>query len=261
MAVAGARRRSPILKWIRCIWVTAGLAFTAWILWNVQAHRVPASLLESSGRVTVATADGIIEFQPTDAAPTQAGLIFLPGGGIDPHAYVPFVRAFAEAGHPSAIVRLPWRVAPTEGSRTQVWNRVLEVIASWGGRPVVLAGHSRGAALAGRFADRHRDALDGLAMIATTHPRDENLSALRFPVLKIVGSRDCVAPADDARANAGKLPAETTWVEIDGANHAQFGHYGSQFNDCGATISREAQQQQARDAVLTLLRSLDASGG
>jgi hypothetical protein len=37
-------------------------------------------------------------------------------------------------------------------------------------------------------------------------------------VVKILGSRDCVAPADDARANAARLPPHTRWIEIAGCN-------------------------------------------
>ncbi|MPY86825.1 MAG: hypothetical protein GEU99_02790 [Luteitalea sp.] len=105
---------------------------------------------------------------------------------------------------------------------------VLEVRDGWGAhRPILLAGHSRGAALAGRFAARHATQLAGLAMIGTTHPRDDDQSTLTIPVLKVVASRDCVAAPDDARANAGRLPSHTRWVEIAGGNHAQFGYYGS----------------------------------
>ena len=53
------------------------------------------------------------------------------------------------------------------------------------------------------------------------------------------------------------LPAATTWVVIQGGDHAQFGWYGPQSGDNPATISREDQQAQAAEAVLSLLKSVD----
>jgi len=248
-----------IRRWIRRVWLAAGICLMAWMWWSVQAHGVTEGLLTSSASVTVRTADRATLFLPAAAPSERVGFALLPGGLIHPHAYVPFVRALADAGVPAAIVELPFRQAPTESSRDEVWRRVEAVRAAWGpGRPLVLAGHSRGAALAGRFASEHPEALAGLVLIGTTHPRDQDLSGVSFPVLKVLGSRDCVADPADARANAHRLPPGTQWVEIAGGNHAQFGHYGSQFNDCQATISREAQQLQAREAVLELLGRIDA---
>jgi pimeloyl-ACP methyl ester carboxylesterase len=169
------------------------------------------------------------------------------------------MRAVAEAGWPVALVRLPWRVAFTEGAQIEVWRRVLDVRASWGvSRRIVLGGHSRGAALSALFASRYPMDLSGLLLIGTTHPKDQDLSALRIPVLKISGTRDCVADLESSKANASKLPAQAVWTTIVGANHAQFGYYGSQLGDCSATISREEQQKQLREEVL---RWLAEAGG
>lgn len=250
-------RRARLKVWhrrIRIVWVTGGLAFTAWIIWNMQAHGVPAAARVSSPLVSVSEGDGATVFMPQGAEADRAGLVFLPGGGVDPAAYLPFVRAIADAGWPVALVRLPWRMAFSEGAQIEVWRRVTEVRGSWGvSRPMVLGGHSRGAAMSATFAGRYANELSGLLLIGTTHPRDEDLSSLTMPVLKIVGTRDCVADAKDSLANLSKLPPHTAWVTIEGANHAQFAHYGSQLGDCGAGISRESQQQQALDGVLSWL--------
>lgn len=251
--------RGPFLKWLRRIWITGGLGVTAWLAWNMQAHGVPAELFTSSERVTVEIRSEFALFLPTPAAPERAGFEFLPGGGVDWRAYVPFVRSIAEAGYPAAIVFLPYRMAPTDADRVEVWRRTEDVRAAWGPtRTWVLSGHSRGAALAAQLADAHRGLVDGLVLIATTHPRDQNLSDLTVPVVKIVAEHDCVATPAAARANADRLPADAHWIEIAGGNHAQFGHYGSQFNDCGATIARDAQQAQAREAAIAVLERVSA---
>lgn len=239
--------------WVRRIWFSAAAVFMIWLVYNAQAHGVSPDLLRSTPSMTVTVDDMMTLFVPTSPATTPA-LVFLPGGGVDPNAYVPLVRRIADTGIPVALVRLPWRMAFTERAQTETWARVLEARDRLGARPFVLAGHSRGAALSGTFAFRNTAALAGLIMIGTTHPRDQDLSSLTIPVLKVLGTRDCVADLEASRANARNLPASTTWAVIDGANHAQFGYYGSQLGDCSAEITRDAQQQQTLDAVISWLQ-------
>lgn len=134
--------------------------------------------------------------------------------------------------------------------------RGAEALADTDRAPVVVAGHSRGAALACRVVDEHPGAADGLALLGTTHPRRHDLSGLAMPVTKVIGTRDGVAPPSRSRANRPRLPPHTRFVEIDGGNHAQFAHYGPQLFDGDATISRETRQAAARDALAELLASL-----
>jgi pimeloyl-ACP methyl ester carboxylesterase len=238
----------------RIAWATAGVAFTVWVVWNMEAHGVPADVRASSSSVAVTERDGATVFLPTGVSAEHTALVFVPGGGVDPDAYLPFVRAVADAGWPVALVRLPWRMAFTDSGQIEVWRRVTDVRTWWGAsRPIVLGGHSRGGMLSALFASRYPSDLSGLLLIGTTHPRDHDLSSLRVPVLKISGTRDCVADLDASKAAASNLPSQTVWTTIVGANHAQFGYYGSQLGDCRPTISREEQQRQLREEVLRWL--------
>lgn len=239
-------------KWIRRIWLTAGLTFTAWLVWNAQSHGVNPALLQSSAAVNVRDSGAILQIAPRRDA-TPAGLIFLPGGSIDPRAYVPLLRAVAEAGYPAALVRLPWRAAPTASSQRVVWERILGIVSRDPDRRWILAGHSRGAALSARFAAEHPEALAGLVLIATTHPKQVSLAALPIPVTKIYATRDCVADSAAVFANAALLPTHTRWVRVEGGNHRQFGWYGAQLGDCSATISREAQQALTLETLVAAL--------
>lgn len=242
-------------RWIRRIWLAAGLSFTAWLVWNAQAHGVGPGLLQSSEAVAVRDSGAILRFAPhRDTG--NAGLIFLPGGSIDPRAYVPLLRAVAEAGYPAVLVRLPWRAAPTDASRRVVWDRILAIITSDPDRRWILAGHSRGAALSAHFAGEQPDALAGLVLIATTHPKQASLAALPIPVTKIYATQDCVADSAAVFANAHLLPASTRWVRLEGGNHRQFGWYGAQLGDCTATIGREAQQAATLETLLESLQRM-----
>jgi pimeloyl-ACP methyl ester carboxylesterase len=239
----------------RIAWATAGVLFTTWVVWNMQAHGLPEGVREPTPSVSVTEGDGATLFLPTGVSADHPAVVFVPGGAVDPDAYLPIVRAVADSGWPIALVRLPWRMAFTESGQVEVWRRVTAVRPAWGqSRPIVLGGHSRGARLSALFASRYPAELAGLFLIGTTHPRDEDLSALKIPVLKVSGTRDCVADVEDSKANAARLPGQTVWTTIVGANHAQFGYYGSQLGDCKATISRIEQHQQLLDELLRWLR-------
>lgn len=239
-------------KWIRRIWLAAGISFVAWLVWNAQAHGVDPALLQSSDAVVVSDSGEVMRFSPRGAS-TSSGLIFLPGGGIDPKAYVPLVRAVADAGYPVALVRLPWRTAPSASSQARVWDRINSVVSHAPDRRWILSGHSRGAALSARFAGEYPGALAGLVLIGTTHPKRASLAAFPGPVTKIYGTHDCVADSAAVFANADLLPKHTRWVRLEGANHWQFGWYGAQLGDCGATISRQEQQARTLDVLLAAL--------
>lgn len=240
------------------MWVAAGTVFIGWLFWNAQAHGVDPAVLRSSDRVEIRDSGGVLEFLPP-SSDSRVGLIFLPGGGIDPAAYAPVVRTIADAGYPAVLVRLPWRVAPTAGYRDVVWNRIAAVEARFPNRRWVLGGHSRGAALAASFAAAHPQAFTALLLIGTTHPKERDLSNLTMSITKVYGSRDCVADSAAIFANAHLLPTTTEYVRVVGANHAQFAWYGSQLGDCSATISRQAQQARLTEIILRVLAAAGAT--
>ena len=92
-------------------------------------------------------------------------------------------------------------------------------------------------------------------LIGSSHPCDVDLSALRIPVTKVVGTRDGLASPGEVEANRSKLPAHTRWVWIQGGNHSQFGWYGFQPGDHRATIDANLQRALMIDAVLDVLRN------
>jgi pimeloyl-ACP methyl ester carboxylesterase len=218
-------------------------------------------LLRSTRDVTVSDGPEGLAFMP--ARPdAKAGLIFICGAGIHPHAYVPLLRPIAEGGHAVFIVGLPLRFAPLSSHKEEVVNRARGLMAAhpevarW-----VVAGHSLGGALAARVAQvgqvgQGPDA--AFVLVGTTHPRDADLSPLGVRFTKVYATNDEIAPESRIMANKGLLPPHTRWVRIEGGNHSQFGHYGHQLFDGAATISRESQQQVTREA---LLAALDQFGG
>ena len=230
----------------------AGLGLTAWMYLGFQATDLPEGVMRSDARVTVVeTADGA-DFRPR-AETSTAGLIFLPGGIVDPAAYAPLLQRIAAAGHPARLLYLPMHCACTDSQIRRLFERIQAVLAADPDARWVLAGHSRGGMLAARFVHESAAGPAGLALIGTTHPRDFSLADTAIPVTKIYGARDGIAGFQAMWENRHLLPAAARWVEIPGGNHVQFGYYRHQLGDDAATISREEQQRALERALLELL--------
>ncbi len=242
-------------KIIRILWVTFGILFILWMANSFRARGFDKSILESDSKVTVAETSRFISFRP-NASSQPVGLIFFPGGMVQPEAYAPMSRTIAEQGYSVFIVKLPFGSAPLKSQEADVINQALEIISSntsiqhW-----FVGGHSRGAAIASRFAYAHGDSFDGLILIGTSHPKEQafDLSNSTLAVTKIYASNDGLASLDEVEDNAIYLPIDTTWILIEGGNHSQFGYFGKLLGDNPATLSREQQQELTIEAILSAL--------
>ena len=204
--------------------------------------------------MVVAKTDQGLEFRPR-ANSHRSGLIFLPGGMVEPVAYAPLLRRIASAGYPTYLIYLPMRGACTDSQVRRLFSEIQRVLAHKRASHWILAGHSRGGMLAARFVHENSVDLASLALIATTHPRDYSLAGINIPVTKIYGTRDGVASYAQMRENQRLLPQNTTWVKIEGGNHVQFAYYRHQLGDGDAIISRQEQQKLLENALLDALSS------
>jgi hypothetical protein len=246
------------LKIIRILWVTFGILSILWMANSFRAQGFDKSILESDELVSIEETASLIHFQPTKDE-QSTGLIFFPGGMVQPEAYAPLSREIAGQGYNVFIVKLPFGAAPLESQEISVREEALEIMKSNGSiQHWVVGGHSRGAAIAARFAQLHGELFDGLVLIGTSHPKEAafDLASSTLAVTKIYASNDGLASMNEVKANAIYLPEDTTLVLIEGGNHSQFGYYGSQLGDGTATISREEQQALTTDAILEALKNI-----
>ena len=251
-------RGRRIWRVVRIVWVTLGVASVFALFWGVGASGLPANTFVSDERVEIVRGTDTIDFRPRPDDPSRAGLIFFPGALVNPDAYAPMARRLAEHGHRAVIVRLPFRMAPTPSYEEMAFQTVRETMAAAGPRRWVIGGHSRGGMIATRFAAGNPERTAGLALVATTHPRELNLSWMTVPVLKVYGSHDGMATPEEVRRYAANLPDHTTFVEIEGGNHRNFGYYRFQLMDGRAGIAREAQQARLIEALLALFERVQA---
>jgi pimeloyl-ACP methyl ester carboxylesterase len=249
-------KKTSIWRKLHRIWITTGatlgIVFVVWSLLAYRATAVAYQALQSDAAVTVTRGDGSWSFTPR--APAAAGLIFFPGGLVDPVAYAPLTHAIAASGYPSVLVQVPMRGAFGGADSPAVLSRALLAARSHGHvRAWVIAGHSRGGVIASKLARDAFPSLAGLVLIGTSHPRDFSLAALAVPVTRVYGTHDTIADVEKLERTRGNLPPSTRMVRIEGGNHSQFGYYGFQFLDWPATITRDAQQAITRQAVLDAL--------
>jgi Alpha/beta hydrolase family len=240
-------RRSVLL--VLLLWLTFGAVYVSVAF---QPAGYAPSVLDSDRDVQVEQTAEALVFRPTTAASNATGFILYPGCPVPVAAYAPLARALAAHGHPTHVMRVAYRCATREEQQQELFARTVSLIQS-DRRGWVLGGHSRGGALASRFAFDHPGQLSGLMLIGSAHPRDVDLSGLSLPVTVVFGTRDGVAAPSAVLANAPRLPRSTRWISIEGGNHVQFAFYRFQLWDHRATITREAQQQQTLDAILSAL--------
>ena len=224
----------------------AALAVAALVFLNTSYPASDAALtaLESDGAVTVTTQDdGDMVFAPASAA-SGCGIIFYPGGKVDPRAYAPLMRAFAERGFTCVLIRMPFNLAFFDSNAADGEQAAFSEVDHW-----YLGGHSLGGAMAARYAAGHADDYEGLLLCAA-YPT-ENLGDTDLAVESVYGSEDGVLNRDryeECRANAPQLVEDV----IPGGCHGYFGDYGAQKGDGTPTISREEQMSRTADDLITL---------
>ncbi len=250
------------LTWrkIRRVWVGAGIVFMivffGWLYFGNRATSRAHEALKSDDTVAITVGDRGMTFHPLNST-QPVGLIFFPGGLVEPAAYAPLARAVAENGYEARIVYLPLRGAfgGADGDEmVRLTNSAMDTDAPRDGW--VLAGHSKGATIAAKMAHLMPQSIAGLILIGTTHPRDFSLAQATYPITKIFGTRDGIATFEGMEKNRHLLPASTRWVAIEGGNHSQFGRYGFNMGDRFASIDAEEQQQETIDAILESLRKI-----
>jgi pimeloyl-ACP methyl ester carboxylesterase len=243
------RTRRRLLIALVAVALLCLLAMGGFVVWaGATPPPMPEALaaLESDERVTVATAPWL-SFRPAGSAPT-AGLVFYPGGKVDPRSYAPAARALAEQGYLVVVPSMPLNLAVLAPGKAAEVMAAHPEIQHW-----VVGGHSLGGAMAAQYLADSPGAADGLLLWGAYAPRGADLASSGLAVTSVTGTLDGLTKPADVAAGKPLLPPDATYVAIAGGNHAQFGWYGPQDGDNPATISREEQQRQAVAASAALL--------
>jgi len=222
--------------------VALALGIVAVLIWTqlvMPADRAAAQAVFDNPAVTVTDTDVSVVIAPAEK-PSTAGLVFIPGAKVDPYAYLATLSGTVEATGMTVVITKPvLNLAFFDQRPLDTFTDTAPDVTAW-----LVGGHSLGGVRACMYA---ADApVAGLVLFGSycAAAVDDDLA-----VLSLSGSEDGLSTPAKIQDTADLLPADTVFVEIDGANHAAFGAYGAQPGDGEATISPAESERAITDAL------------
>ncbi|MDF1513088.1 MAG: alpha/beta hydrolase [Anaerolineae bacterium] len=231
---------------VLCAIVLIGaISLVTWATIRAQdATERAVSVLQDHG---IQREDGLLVFR--SSSPNDKGLIYYPGGLVEPEAYANTAQGIADAGYLVVVPKMPLNLAFTGIHRADEIQADFPEIKLW-----VIGGHSLGGAMAAEYAKNNVDSVDGLIMYASYPANNDDFVYFPIPTLSIIGSADPGARNQQAFSEAVGNSARQ--IIIEGGNHRQYADYSYQKDDGIATISAAEQQDQIIVATVAFLDSL-----
>lgn len=240
-------KNNNLIKIITGIIVIGIVSLFIWANDSYKPQELAKEALISDNTVEVKI-DKFISFTPKNIEATK-GFIFYPGAKVDPESYAPLCRKIAEQGYEVVIVNMPMNLAILSYNRGEKVINEYSNIKKW-----VVGGHSLGGTMAAKFASENT-AVDGVVLLSS-YPIGDELKNMGKEVLSIWGSKDGIVNFENLIKSKEKLPEDTTYVEIEGANHSQFGDYGDQKGDDSPIINREEQIDIAAKNIINFINTI-----
>ncbi|MDD6729349.1 MAG: alpha/beta hydrolase [Eggerthellaceae bacterium] len=236
------------MRWaIAAVVAVLAVASAVYLNTSYPAGDEARAALTSDAQVTVAARDdGSTVFTPAEGAANGAGLIFYPGGKVEPKAYAPLMRAAAERGFTCVLVRFPFNLAVFDVNAASGVQEAFPQVERW-----YIGGHSLGGAMAAAYAADHAGDFRGLLLCGAYATKD--LGASGLAVTSVYGTDDGVLNRDAYAKNRGNIP-QAVEDTIEGGCHSYFGDYGLQDGDGTPTISRDEQIARTVDDLAAMDR-------
>ncbi|WP_157009035.1 alpha/beta hydrolase [Agromyces laixinhei] len=225
------------------------LAVAGFLIWAntgvMQAEPGILATVKSNPAISVVETGNAVVMAPTRAA-SGTGLVFIPGAKVDPHAYLSKLSGAVESAGLTVVITEPiLNLAFFDQRPLSAFTDATDGIETW-----YVGGHSLGGVRACQYAEQ--PGVQGLVLFGSYCAND--LSSTSLDVLSLSANNDGLTTSEDVRRSTHLLPSDTTFVEIEGANHARFGDYGLQSGDGSATISSEQVRCVITDELTRFLR-------
>jgi hypothetical protein len=253
-ATRDGRRRRRWLRWLAwgvvALVVAIALVVVWWVLSYPEAAPGPLEVVRIDPAVTVVEGDRTVSLHPAEG-PGDTAVVFYPGAAVPPEAYLAtWAPIVAEAGVSVYVPAMPLRLAILASGRADAVIADHPEVTTWW-----VGGHSLGGAMAAGYAGRSDPgALAGLVLWGAYATEGAALAERDdLVVLSVGGSEDGLPTPTDIADRRDLLPSSTTFVELDGVTHAQFGAYGEQRGDGVARVDDEEARRAIADAVVPVL--------
>ncbi|RLQ86508.1 alpha/beta hydrolase [Mycetocola zhadangensis] len=213
----------------------------------MAGDRTAALKAWTNDAITITDTDHSVILSPTSGASEQ-GLVFVPGAKVDPYAYLYKLSGIAEQGTTVVITKPILNLAIADPRPLDTFTADVPGVDRW-----LVGGHSLGGVKACTYAT---DAsVDGLVLFGSYCATDLSRSGL--PALSFVAENDGLSSPKKIADASGNLPGTSTAVEIAGANHANFGNYGTQPGDGESTADDDEVQRLLTDEFTAWADGLD----
>lgn len=232
-------KKRPVLAICLALILILGIACFVYVRDCYPANATAKEAMAGNDQVRVQTGDSFLVFRPE--APT-AGVLFYPGGKVEPEAYAPLLLALAERDILAVLIPMPGNLAVLNPGAAAGISGQFPEVQDW-----YIAGHSLGGSMAASYAAGHPEELKGLILLAAYSTAD--LTDTNLEVLSLYGEHDGVLNMEKYESNRSHFPGNTIEMVIPGGNHAGFGSYGPQKGDGEASISTPEQIRFAADAI------------
>jgi len=231
-----------VLRRIVFIGIALVLLFAgAFFLYVSQYYKADenAKKIMQSEDISISKGKDFLVFNPDKEKDLKKAYIFYPGGKVQETAYAPLLQKLSGEGLTCILMKMPFRLAVFDvNAADRVFAEFTDIQSFY------IGGHSLGGAMASSYAVKRSTGIKGLILLGA-YP----VKQTEIPTLILYGSEDKIL-------NRKKLQGLTGIHEIMGGNHALFGDYGIQKGDGEATISREAQQEEAVKAILDFISKI-----
>lgn len=246
-----SRRWLRVVGWGVAVLVVAVAAVLGWWLVTLpDADGDAVAAVRAAADVEVVDRGGGVELHPA-TGPSDTAVIFYPGAGVPPEAYLPtWVDVVRDTQVSVHIPAMPLRLAVLAPGRADRVRAEHPDVSRWW-----IGGHSLGGAMASSYAGGTAPGdLEGLILWAAFATGGAGLEQRTdLTVVSVSGSEDGLATPDDIAARRELLPDDAVMVELDGVNHAQFGRYGAQRGDGTPRVSDARAAELIADAAAAAL--------
>ena len=141
--------------------------------------------------------DGSLVFKPDNP---RAGLVFYPGGKVQPEAYAPLLQRCAQQGILCVLEKPLFNLAILDKDMADGVQTQFPEIKTW-----IIAGHSLGGVVAADYLSNHKNDYAGIALLAAYPSSD--LSGYNGSEVSVVGSNDGVMNRQAYENAREKLPS------------------------------------------------------